>query len=86
MNEITHSELQLIVDALGMQSDRLRRRSRSRGYSGDTLASARKYLRDRADRSAGLAQIFARQAAANDLATRAMDILDKAVSDGILPG
>jgi hypothetical protein len=86
MNEITQSDLQLIVDALGMQSARLRRRSRSRGYSGDTLASARKYLRDRADRSAELAQIFARPAAANDLATRAMDIIDKAVSDGILPG
>jgi hypothetical protein len=86
MSEITQSDLDVIVEALDMLSPRLRRRAKSRAFIGKDYATYRKYLRDRADRSAGLAEMFRRQAAANRLASRAMDIIDKAVSDGILPG
>ncbi len=85
MKEVNQSDLELIASALGMHARHLRRRSRSREYSGDVLASSREYLRDRANRSLHLAEMFKRQAAANLMAERAMDIIDKAVSDGVLP-
>ena len=86
MDEIAQGDLQLIVSALDMQTRRLLLRARSRAVIGEGFADHRKQLRERATRSAELTEMFRRQAAASNLATRAMDIIDKAVSEGILPG
>lgn len=86
MSEIIQSDLDLIVEALNMLSRSLRLRAKSRPRAGDQNATYRKCLRDRADRSAALAYMFRPQAVANRMASRAMDTIDKAVSDSIPPG
>ncbi len=68
MNGIAQSDLQLIVSALDMQTHRLLLRARSRAVIGEGFADHRKQLRERATRSAELAEMFRRQAAASNLA------------------